>query len=258
MTVKEMETELGPMLAADLEQWLEDRPHDALCIAVDGFERVQSTVQAEDIQKYFADWCGMLTDPDASFAGRFGCMFLGRNKNRWDELYDVEWQTRINEHCVGGLGMEDMRKFIESAATYHRNQGDQTTADNLRHYADAILAATCEQRSQEEPSSFHPYYLDLAYGIVHDQGLHFQPADLGKTPADLEIRFLRYLQIGHREVFEAFRCLALAGSFDEELFKHLVEQTALQMVSISRSSQARITLMWAKFAICRELSGSTD
>ena len=227
MTVKEMETELGPMLAADLEQWLEDHPHDALCIALDGFERVQSTVQAEDIQKYFADWCGMLTDPDARFAGRFGCIFLGRNKNRWDELYDIEWQTRISEHCIGGLGKQDARKFIESAATYHRNHEDPITANNLRNYADAILAATCEQRSQEEPSSFHPYYLDLAYGIVYDQGLHFQPADLGKTPAHLEIRFLRYLQIGHREVFEAFRCLALAGSFDEELFKHLVERRCI-------------------------------
>ena len=227
MTVKEVETKLGPMLAADLEQWLEDHPHDALCVALDGFERVQSTVQAEDIQKYFADWCGMLTDPDARFAGRFGCIFLGRNKNRWDELYDIEWQTRISEHCVGGLGKEDARKFIESAATYHRSHEDPITANNLRNYADAILATTCEQRSHEEPSSFHPYYLDLAYGIVHDQGLHFQSADLGKTPADLEIRFLRYLQTGHREVFEAFRCLALAGSFDEELFKQLVERRCI-------------------------------
>jgi tetratricopeptide (TPR) repeat protein len=227
MAVKEMETVLGPVLAADLEQWLEDHPHDALCVALDGFERVQTTVQADDIQKYFAGWCGMLTDPDASFAGRFGCIFLGRNTNRWDELYDSEWQTRISEHCVGGLGKEEARKFIESAATYHRNHEDPITGDNLRNYADAILAATREQRSQEEPSSFHSYYLDLAYGIVHDQGHHFQPADLGTTPADLEIRFLRYLQIGHREVFEAFRCLALAGSFDEELFQHLVERCCI-------------------------------
>ena len=224
MTVKEMETQLGPMLAADLEQWLEDHPNEALCIVLDGFERVQSIVLAEDIQKYFAAWCGMLTDPDARFAGRFGCIFLGRNMNRWDELYDIEWQTRIIEHCVGGLRKEDARKFIESAASYHRNHEDLITANNLLSYADAILAATCEQRRQEEPSSFHSYYLDLAYGIVHDQGHHFQPADLGKTPADLEIRFLRYLQIGHREVFDAFRCLALAGSFDKELFKYLVER----------------------------------
>ena len=212
------------MLAADLEQWLEDHPNEALSIVLDGFERVQSTILAEDIQKYFAAWCGMLTDPDARFAGRFGCIFLGRNKNRWDELYDIEWQTRVIEHCVGGLRKEDARKFIESAASYHRNHEDLITANNLLSYADAILAATCEQRRQEEPSSFHTYYLDLAYGIVHDQGHHFQPVDLGKTPADLEIRFLRYLQIGHREVFDAFRCLALAGSSDEELFKHLVER----------------------------------
>ena len=224
MTVKEMETELGPMLAADLEQWLEDHPNDALCIALDGFERVQSTVLAEDIQKYFSAWCGMLTDPDARFSGRFGCIFVGRNRTRWHELYDVEWQTRISEHCIGGLGKDEARRFIESAALYHRNHEDPITANNLLSNADAILAATCEQRSQEEPSTFHSYYLDLAYGIVHDQGHHFQPADLGKTPADLEIRFLRYLQIGHRQVFEAFRCLALAGSFDEELFKHLVER----------------------------------
>ena len=224
MTAKEMEVELAPMLAADLEQWLEDHPNDALCIALDGFERVQSSVLAEDIQNYFAGWCGMLTDPDAAFFGRFGCIFLGRNKNRWHELYDIEWQTRISEHCVGGLGKEEARKFIESAAAHHRNHADAVTANNLLNHADAILAATCEQRSEEEPLSFHSYYLDLAYGIVHDQGHHFQPGDLGKTPADLEIRFLRYLQIGHREVFEAFRCLALAGSFDEELFKHLVQR----------------------------------
>ena len=72
-------------------------------------------------------------------------------------------------------------------------------------------------------SSFHPYYLDLAYGIVYEQGAHFQPADLGQTPAELQIRFLRYLQTGQRGVFETFRCLALAGSFDEPLFDHLVE-----------------------------------
>jgi tetratricopeptide (TPR) repeat protein len=224
MTVKEMEAELAPMLAADLEQWLEDHPHDALCIILDGFERVQSTLLAEDIQKYLADWCGTLTDPEARFAGRFACVFLGRNKNRWDELYDLEWQTRISEHCVGGLGKDDARKFIELAATYHRNHEDPITADNLEKYEDAILAVTCEQRGQEKPSSFHPYYLDLAYGIIHDQGVHFQPTDLGKTPAELQTRFLRYLQVGQRDVFEAFRCLALAGSFDEALFDRLVER----------------------------------
>jgi hypothetical protein len=224
MTVKEMEAELPSMLAADLEQWLEDHPHDALCITLDGFERIQSTAQAEDIQKYLADWCGTLTDPEARFAGRFACVFLGRNKNRWDELYDLEWQTRISEHCVGGLGKDDARKFIESAATYHRNHEDPITADNLEKYEDAILAVTCEQRGQEKPSSFHPYYLDLAYGIIHDQGVHFRPTDLGKTPAELQTRFLRYLQVGQREVFEAFRCLALAGSFDEALFDRLLER----------------------------------
>lgn len=59
-----MEAELAPVLAADVEQWLEDHPNDALCVAIDGFERIQSTTLAEDIQKYLADWCGILTDPD--------------------------------------------------------------------------------------------------------------------------------------------------------------------------------------------------
>ncbi|MBV8213192.1 MAG: tetratricopeptide repeat protein, partial [Verrucomicrobia bacterium] len=224
MTVKELETELGPVLATDIEHWLRDHPHDALCMAVDGFERVQSAAQADDIQKYFAHRCGMLTDPDATFAGRFGCIFLGRNKNRWDELYDIEWRTRISEHCIGGLTKEDARELLESAATYHQNHEDPITTNNLRNYRDAILAATCEQHGQEEHFSFHPYYLDLAYGIVYEQGFHFKPDDLGKAPADLEVRFLRYLQIGYREVFEAFRCLALAGTYNEDLFKHLVER----------------------------------
>jgi hypothetical protein len=223
MTEKEMEAELAPVLAADVEQWLEDHPHEALCVAIDGFERIQSTTLAEDIQKYLADWCGILTDPDGAFSGRFGSVLLGRNKNRWDELYDQEWQTRISEHRVGGLGKEDALRFLESAAAYHKEWGDLTTADNLRNHADAILAVTREQRSQDKQSSFHPYYLDLAYGIVYEQGVHFQPADLGQTPAELQIRFLRYLQTAQREVFETFRCLALAGSFDEALFDHLVE-----------------------------------
>ncbi len=223
MTEKEMEAELAPVLAADVEQWLEDHPNDALCVAIDGFERIQSTALADDIQKYFADWCGMLTDPDGAFSGRFGCVLLGRNKNRWDELYDTEWQTRISERRVGGLGREDALRFLESAATYHKERGDLTTADNLRNHAHAILAVTREQRRQDKQTSFHPYYLDLAYGIVHEQGVHFQAADLGQTPAELQIRFLRYLQTGQREVFETFRCLALAGSFDEALFDHLVE-----------------------------------
>jgi hypothetical protein len=223
MTEKDMEAELAPVLAADVEQWLEDHPHDALCVAIDGFERIQSTTLAEDIQKYLADWCGMLTDPDGAFSGRLGFVLLGRNKNRWDELYDKEWQARINEHRVGGLGKEDALRFLESAATYHKEHGDLTTAGNLRKYADAILAVTREQRSQDKQSSFHPYYLDLAYGIAYEQGVRFQPADLGRTPAELQIRFLRYLQTGQRGVFETFRCLALAGSFDAALFDHLVE-----------------------------------
>ena len=223
MTEKEMEAELAPVLAADVEQWLEDHPNNALCVAIDGFERIQSTILAEDIQKYLADWCGILTDPDAVFSGRFGCVLLGRNKNRWPELYDKEWETRINEHHVGGLGKEEALELLESVATYHQDHGDPTTAGNFRKHTGAILAATREQRSHDKQSSFHPYYLDLAYGIVYEQGVHFQPADLGRTPADLQIRFLRYLQTGHPGVFETFRCLALAGSFDEALFEHLVE-----------------------------------
>jgi Flp pilus assembly protein TadD len=223
MTEKDMETELAPVLAADVEQWLEDHPNDALCVAIDGFERIQSTTLADDIQKYLADWCGILTDPDGAFSGRFGCVLLGRNKNRWNELYDKEWQTRISEHSVGGLRKEDALKFLESAATYHQDRGDLTTADNLRKNTGAILAVTREQRSQDKLSSFHPYYLDLAYGVVYEQGVHFQPADLGQTPAELQIRFLRYLQTGQRGLFETFRCLALAGSFDQALFDHLVE-----------------------------------
>jgi hypothetical protein len=62
--------------------------------------------------------------------------------------------------------------------------------------ADAILTATREQRSQEERFSFHPYYLDLAYGIIDDRAVGFQSADLGQMPSDLQIRFLRYLQKG--------------------------------------------------------------
>ena len=223
MTEKEMEAELAPVLAADVEQWLEDHPDNALCVAIDGFERIQSTVLAEDIQKYLADWCGILTDPDAVFSGRFGCVLLGRNKNRWPELYDKEWETRINEHHVGGLLKENALELLESIATYHQDHGDLTTASNFRKHSGAILAATREQHSHDKLSSFHPYYLDLAYGIVYEQGVHFQPADLGRTPADLQIRFLRYLQTGHPGVFETFRCLALAGSFDEALFDHLVE-----------------------------------
>ena len=223
MTEKEMETELAPVLAADVEQWLEDHPNDALCVAIDGFERIQSTALTDDIQKYLADWCGILTDPDGAFSGRFGCVLLGRNKNRWNELYDKEWQTRISEKSVGGFGKEDALKFLESAATYHEDRGDLTTAENLRNNVDAILAVTREQRSQDEHSSFHPYYLDLAYGVVYEQGVHFQPADLGQTPAELQIRFLRYLQTGQSGVFETFGCLALAGSFDQALFDHLVE-----------------------------------
>ena len=175
MTEKDMEAELAPVLAADVEQWLEEHPNDALCVAIDEFERIQSTTLADDIQKYLTDWCGILTDPDGAFSGRFGCVLLGRNKNRWDELYDKEWQTRISEHSVRGLGKEDALKFLESAATYSKDRGDLTTADNLRKHADAILAVTREQRSQDKQSSFHPYYLDLAYGIVYEQGVHFNP-----------------------------------------------------------------------------------
>jgi hypothetical protein len=193
-----------------------------------------------------------ITRYSGAFSGRFGCVLLGRNKNRWDELYDTEWQTRISEHSVGGLGKEDALRFLESAGTYHKERGDLTTADNLRKHADAILAVTREQRSQDKPSSFHPYYLDLAYGIVYEQGVHFRPADLGQTPAELQIRFLRYLQTGQRGVFETFRCLALAGTFDEALFDHLV---AIRLIPAGFHFAA---LTGEDYSYVEEIRGSTD
>jgi hypothetical protein len=90
------------VIAFDLERWLEHHPSYALCLVLDGFERIQSTNLAEDIQKFLADWCGLLTDPDATFAGRFGCVFLGRNMNRWDDLYDNEWRNgSVNTASAG-------------------------------------------------------------------------------------------------------------------------------------------------------------
>jgi tetratricopeptide (TPR) repeat protein len=123
-----------------------------------------------------------------------------------------------------GDPLAPLQTYSGICAASSRSQSWSTEDRSVSLRADEVLS---EQRSEDEQSSVLPYHLDLAYTIICDRGAQFDPSDLGDTPGDVQIRFLRYLQTGQPDVFQAFRCLALAGSFDKELFNYLVANNCI-------------------------------
>ena len=220
------------LLALDLLQVIARKPQTAICLVIDGFERVQSRQSVSDGQWALATMVAEVircvdlipgTD-DMLLRGRIGFMIFGREKLRWAEFYARErvrtdWKREIVEHPeLLGLTEEDARGFlIEKAAPWEREQGRPEVAELIERHADALLQAACERLSGRAPS-YLPYYLDLAVDAIRNSTATFTPDMLGETPAELERRFLRSLDPRHRRALQA---LAVTLEFDREMFDFL-------------------------------------
>jgi len=232
---RERTERMPTVLALDLLEAIAHHPQTALCLVIDGFERVQSRESRPDAQWALATLVAevlrcadTLPPPDGKpLRGRIGFIVFGREKLRWTEFYGRErvrtdWAREINDQAeLLGLTEDDARGFlVEKAAAWERAQGRHEIAGLIERHLDAILRAAAE-RLPGKPPSFLPYYLDLAVLMIRDNAGAFTPDLLGDTPAELERRFLRNLAPQH---LRALQALAVALEFDRGIFDLLRER----------------------------------
>jgi|GEM_PF-3114792 len=224
---------MAALLGLDLLSAIEHTPQMAICLAVDGFERVQSRQPLPDAQWALMSLvaevlrCGdRLPPPDGKpLRGRIGFLLFGRERLRWAELYGrerirIDWKTQIDDYAeLLGLSEADARHFLlNEAAPWERARGGDAAAALIEAHTPDILRAAAENLPGQPPS-YLPYYLDLAVDMIRDNAGSFTPDMLGDTPAELERRFLRSLDDKH---LKALQALALALEFDRETFDLLL------------------------------------
>jgi len=92
----------------------------------------------------------------------------------------------------------------------------------IRKHTDEILNAADEEGGKDGRHSYYPYYLDLAVDLVVQAGAKFDPSMLGRTPDELQKRFLRYLREHREPELRSLQSLSLCLYFDKEMFSFLV------------------------------------
>lgn len=211
----------------------------AVCITLDGFERIQSAACADDAQSALQELCSRLTicNPQP----RCGFVFFSRNRLDWRQLYDQRddppektWDAFLQQHSVEGLGEGDARHFLDQAeAWYAARPADPHCAAILpivRREREAILDAAEESAGEHPGRIFHLYSLDLALRQIGSHYRHFDAGKhLGRGHKDLQQRFLRYMDETLRSAMQA---LALALTFDEAVFRLLVEKHAIKGIPV--------------------------
>lgn len=232
------------VLAGDLVDFLTEQGERnghprAVCITLDGFERIQSAACADDAQWALQELCSLLIVQEPQ--PRCGLTLFGRNRLQWRELYDQRddppedtWDALLEQHLVGGLGEDDAHHFLDRAeAWYVTRPADPHCAAILpivRGARETILDAAEESAGEQPARIFHLYSLDLALRQIGSHYRHFDAAKhLGRGHKDLQQRFLRYMDEGRRSAMQA---LALALTFDEAVFRLLVEKHAIKDMPI--------------------------
>ena len=216
------------ILADDLIEGASAVP--AICMVVDGFERLQSRQPKDDAQCALQRFLGDVVLSTASMEDgclakdRIGFIVLGREKLRWHQLYDephtqAPWDDFIEAHLLDGLAEADARDFLlNKSVPRFKTDREIDVAHHIETHVDAILRAALED-AKSAKASYLPYFLDLAVQLIQNTRERFTPDMLGQTPNELQIRFLRYLPDLQRKALQA---LALCLSFDADLFVHLI------------------------------------
>lgn len=221
----------------------------ALCVILDGFERIQSTVCADDAQRALQVLCSRIV-MHRPYA-RCGFVFFGRNQLQWRHLYDQRddplddtWDALLEQYLVGGLSEKDAHCFLDRAEAWYRARSDDPHCKTIlpvvqgartailnaaEEFADDLSAAEALAGGPRE-RVFHPYSLDLALHQIGRHARHFHAGrHLGRGHKELQRRFLRSMGGAQRSAMHA---LALALTFDETLFRMLVRGYAIQGIPI--------------------------
>ncbi|MEI7728101.1 MAG: tetratricopeptide repeat protein [Verrucomicrobiota bacterium] len=221
LNIPDLEKKLSQALYYDVIDWLKDNPKFHLRLILDGFERLQSRERREDSQKRIQEFIGYFAgtlEPEA--CGRFRALLFGREKLRWDELYqDPGWNDYWTQHLLGGLAEKDAKDFLGKTQTWLRSHGQGPLADALARNEREILDASDENVHGQRV--FYPFYLNLAVELVERARQQGNDPDLGRAPAELQDRFFRYLD---KRELRALKILALSEVFDESLYDWLAKE----------------------------------
>lgn len=222
----DLDGKIANALYDDIRSWLADNPRRHVRLLVDGFERIQSQERKPDAQQRFQEFLGAFAaSSDREVAGRFRAVVFGRERLRWDELYeDSGWAKCWNQHLLEGLSETDARRFLTTLSRWWRDHGNGELDAATEKYVPAILDAADERRGNDR--LIYPYYLDLALEHLQNSISRGEAPDFGATPAELQDRFLRYLA---PDELDALMVLALAGEFDERLFRSLAEKRVINL-----------------------------
>lgn len=222
----DLEHKIALALFEDVLKFLTKHPERHVRLLLDGFERLQSYERRVDAQMRLQElfgYCAASLDRPAF--DRLRVIILGREKLRWDALYDdPDWERHWRQHLVSGLAEPDAREYLGRWQRWFSGQKQEAVALALANVEDDILRASDESTSGERACS--PFYLTLAVDLVERGAMRGAAPDLGKTPAQLQDRFLKYLD--DRGECRALMVLALAGVFDEDLFDWLADQRVIE------------------------------
>jgi tetratricopeptide (TPR) repeat protein len=221
----DLEKKIANALFEDLRTFLTKHDERHVRVLLDGFERLQSYEGREDVQMRLQEFLGYCASSDDRAAfDRLRVIVLSREKLRWDALYEPDWGLHWQQHLLNGLGEPDAREYLGRWQAWFSGNKQAAVALALANAEDDILRASDESISGER--AFSPFYLTLAVDLVERSVLRDAAPDLGKTPAELQNRFLR-LYLGRAEC-RALMVLALAGVFDEALFDWLADQRVIE------------------------------
>ncbi len=228
-----IERSFPEFLALDIFTHLRSHGDRNLCIAIDTFERLEPGAKGDLPERMFQDLCARLVDPsDPELRGRSAVLLFGREKIRW-ERYDrgasTPWSKHFESIELRGFTKPNAVSFLRNEFTKFWEQRAAEVVEKLRTHEAAILEASSEQEAVE---SYLPYYLRLAGEMIYEMDNHFVPEMLGRSPDEMQERFLKYLRERSPEKFTAIRTLSLALYFDDALFDHLVRTFHIQGIPV--------------------------
>ena len=235
INLMDLQEKLAHALHHDVVDFLMANPESHVRLFIDGFERLQSHANQRDTQWHLQAFVGYFATSAGDAAGRFRALLFGREKLRWDELYqDPTWPQFWNQHLLGGLAQADALDFLRKCQTWHRSRGQSTLADALARHEAAMLDASDEQVQGQQV--YYPFFLNLAIDLVERAAASGTVPDLGRAPVELQERFLRYLDQKEKR---ALQILALAETFDEALFDWLAGERLIGYERSTFHSQLR-------------------
>ena len=205
-------------LALDILAHLKAHGDQSLCLMLDTVERLEPESRGDSCERLFQDLCSRLVDPrDESgqrsdeLRGRAAILLFGREKLRW-QRYDPHgspdpWGKYIETYEIVGFSKPDAQDFLrKDYAEFWKTRSEEVVPRLLAH-EQAILDAADER---EGGSTYLPYYLRLAGEMIYEQGDRFVTEMLGRSPDEMQQRFLKYLRERSPDKFRALRTLALA------------------------------------------------